>query len=322
MLVDTLRIDVQGGRGGHGCVSFRHERYAPRGGPDGGDGGDGGSVVAIADPKVEGLAQLVPHQLFRAERGDDGQGRRIHGRNGQDLLLRLPIGTTIVEAGTHRLLSDLNEADQSHVLAQGGKGGKGNSHFATASNRAPKRTTPGEPGQQLSILLEVKLPSDAALIGPPNSGKSSLLARLTGAGPRIAAYPFTTRQPEAGVLVTSRFTKLTILELPPLVKRASYGKGLGNDFLRHAERTRLLVLVIGPGLPGPRQTYSVMREELAFCGRDLERKPHMVVFAKADLWTPPDRGAFPDALAVRAVSASDDRSIQALAECLSSLLER
>lgn len=320
MLVDTLRTDVQGGRGGNGCVSFRHERYAPRGGPDGGDGGNGGSVVAVADPHVQDLSHLVPRRLFRAERGRNGEGRRVHGRGGGDLALRLPIGTTILEAGSSRLLVDLMDADQHHVLARGGRGGKGNSHFATPANRAPRRTTTGEPGERRTIQLEIKLPSDVALIGMPNVGKSTLLARLTGAHPKVAAYPFTTRQPEAGVLVTSDFSRLVILDLPPLVRGACRGKGLGCGFLRHAERARLLVLAVGPGMPGPRQSYRTMREELAASGRGLEQKPHMVVLTKSDLWEPPEAAAFPEAQEALAVSLADEMSFQLLAASLIGLL--
>lgn len=207
MLVDTLRVEAQGGRGGNGCVSFRHERHAPRGGPDGGDGGAGGNVVIVADAHVQDLSHLAPRRLFRAERGRDGEGRRVHGRSGQDLLLSLPIGTTVSEAETSDTLIELTDPNQDYVLVRGGRGGKGNCHFATPTNRAPRRTTAGEPGERRTVILEIKLPSDAALIGLPNSGKSSLLARLTGASPKVAAYPFTTRQPEAGVLATSDFSQ-------------------------------------------------------------------------------------------------------------------
>ncbi len=316
MLVDTLRVEAQGGRGGNGCVSFRHERHAPRGGPDGGDGGAGGNVVIVADAHVQDLSHLAPRRLFRAERGRDGEGRRVHGRSGQDLLLSLPIGTTVSEAETSDTLIELTDPNQDYVLVRGGRGGKGNCHFATPTNRAPRRTTAGEPGERRTVILEIKLPSDAALIGLPNSGKSSLLARLTGASPKVAAYPFTTRQPEAGVLATSDFSRLTILDLPPLVRGACLGKGLGCAFLRHAERARLLVLVVGPGMPGPRESYRTLRNELVASARGLERKPHMVVLTKCDLWEPPDAGTFPDAKAVVTVSLADQRSFQVLADRL------
>jgi GTP-binding protein len=320
MLVDTLQVDVLGGRGGNGCVSFRHERHAPRGGPDGGDGGDGGNVVVVADPHVQDLSHLVPRRLFRAERGRDGEGGRVHGRRGEDLVLRLPIGTAVAAAATAATLIELTEPDQDHLLVRGGKGGKGNYHFATPSNRAPRRTTTGEPGERRTVVFEVLLPSDAALIGLPNAGKSSLLARLTGAHPKVAAYPFTTRQPEAGVLATQDFSRLTILDLPPLVRGACMGKGLGCGFLRHAERARLLVLVVGPGMPGPRESYRILCEELAASGRGLERKPHMLVFTKRDLWEPPDADGFPDALAAVAVTLTGGGSVRALADRINSLL--
>jgi GTP-binding protein len=320
MLVDTLRFDVQGGRGGNGCVSFRHERRAPRGGPDGGDGGNGGNVLIVADARVQDLSHLVPRRLLRAERGRDGEGRRVHGRSGQDLVLRLPIGTAVSEAETLHPLVELMEPDQEHLLVRGGKGGKGNCHFATPTNRAPRRTTAGEPGERRIVVLEVKLPSDAALIGLPNAGKSSLLARLTGATPKVAAYPFTTRQPEAGVLATGSFSRLTILDLPPLMRGACRGKGLGCGFLRHAERARLLVLVLGPGMPGPRESYRTIRDELAASDRGLESKPHMVVLTKRDQWDPPDAATFPNALAVVPVSLADERSVYTLADRLISLL--
>ncbi len=280
----------------------------------------GGSVLALADPRVQDLSHLVPRRLFRAERGQDGQRRKIHGRNGRDLLIKVPLGTVVLDADSGGSLADLTEAGQEELLVRGGKGGKGNPHFATPTNRSPKRARQGDVGERKDIILELRIPCDVVLLGLPNSGKSTLLAGLTGASPKVASYPFTTRHPEAGVVTTSGFARLVVVELPPLVRGAFRGKGLGQAFLRHAERARLLAVVVGPGMPGPRQSYRIVLDELRASGRDLGTKPHIVILTKGDIWSPPESDAFPLAKDVFTVSVLKASGMKALLTRLGELL--
>ncbi len=286
MFVDRVQITVQAGRGGNGCLSFRRERYVPRGGPDGGDGGDGGSVVLVVDPQLSTLAPLTHRSCWRAENGRPGQGSNRHGRKGRDLLIAVPPGTVVRDAQRGFVIKDLTTPGQRLVVAQGGRGGRGNAHFKSSTNRAPRETTPGEPGQQRRLLLELKLIADVGLVGMPNAGKSTLLSRLSRARPKIADYPFTTREPNLGQVHVEGDRYFVLADIPGLIEGAHAGHGLGHDFLRHVQRTRVLVHLVEPvpqDSSDPVENYRKIRRELELFDPQLATRPELVAVTKADL---------------------------------------
>jgi GTP-binding protein len=245
-MIDRAEITVKAGDGGRGVVSFRHEKFVPFGGPDGGDGGDGGDVVVAAGEAVASLRAYRRKRYFKAGRGRDGAGQKKHGKKGADLVLAVPVGTVVSDKSPlegDSLIADLARDGQTVVVAKGGRGGKGNVHFATATNQAPQIAQPGEAGEELTLTLELKLIADIGLIGYPNAGKSTLLAAVSAAKPRIAGYPFTTREPVLGVVEVGS-QSFVLAEIPGLIKDAHLGKGLGHDFLRHIERTRGLIHLV------------------------------------------------------------------------------
>lgn len=282
---DRVRLYVSAGNGGDGCVAFRREKYVPRGGPSGGDGGRGGSVYIEATPQADSLLDLYyrPHQ--RAAHGGAGRNKDRHGRNGPDLVLPVPCGTLAQDHETGDLIGEVLQEGERLLLAKGGRGGLGNIHFATPSNQAPREATPGAPGEVRTITLELKLVADAALVGFPNAGKSTLLSRLTHAHPKVAAYPFTTLNPVIGTLQYEDFRTLTVADIPGLIDGAHAGAGLGHDFLRHIERTRMLVLVIDmAGIDGrlPADDYRGLLHELTAYDAALAERPRVVVANKMD----------------------------------------
>jgi len=287
--IDEVEVRVSAGRGGDGCVSFRREKYVPRGGPDGGDGGRGGNVVLRADPNLSTLLDLRVRRHVRAASGEPGQGSGRHGRGGGDVVIPLPVGTVIYDADAPEAppLADLAEPGQRLVVARGGRGGRGNARFATPTRQAPDFATPGREGQSRRLRLELKLLADVGLVGLPNAGKSTLLRRLSAARPRVGAYPFTTLIPHLGVAsVDDR--RLVVADIPGLIEGASRGVGLGDRFLRHVERTRLLVHLLDVGraeLEGgdPWADYATVRGELAAYDPGLAERPEIVALAKVDL---------------------------------------
>jgi len=286
MFVDRVTVYVKGGDGGRGCCSFRREKYVPRGGPDGGDGGDGGDVVVRAVAGTDNLAGIAHRKHWRAQRGGAGQGDNRHGRRGHDLVVQVPPGTIIRDRDRGNVLRDLTEAEQKVVVAHGGRGGRGNRAFATATNRAPRETQPGTPGEERWIVLELKMIADAGLIGLPNAGKSTLLSRLSHAQPEIADYPFTTKHPNLGLVSAGRDRAFVLADLPGLIEGAHSGVGLGHEFLRHVERTRVLVHLVEP-LPAdssdPADNYRVIRRELELHSQALAEKPEVVAVSKCEL---------------------------------------
>jgi GTP-binding protein len=286
MFVDRVTIYVKGGDGGAGCCSFRREKYAPRGGPDGGDGGDGGAVVLRAVAGTDSLADVVPRKHRRAPRGGAGGSDNCHGRRGRDLVIPVPPGTLVLDRDRGHVLRDLTAPGEQVIVAHGGRGGRGNKAFATATNRAPRECQPGTRGEERWLVLELKVIADAGLVGLPNAGKSTLLSRLSQAQPEIADYPFTTKHPNLGVVLVGGERAFVLADLPGLIEGAHSGVGLGHEFLRHVERTRVLVHLVEPLPPDgsePLHNYRVIRRELELHNRALADKPEIVAVSKAEL---------------------------------------
>ena len=299
MFIDEAEIFVSGGRGGHGCLSFRREKFIPKGGPDGGNGGDGGNVILLAAPGVDTLLDFKGKHHWRAPNGQPGMGKNMAGACGEDLVLRLPPGTLVYDRESGLLLKDLAEPGDTVCVARGGRGGKGNKAFARPTHQTPRETEPGEPGEERSLKLELKLIAEVGIIGLPNAGKSTLLSRLSAARPKIADYPFTTLVPQLGIVELSGFRRFVMADMPGLIEGAHTGVGLGGTFLRHIERTRVLLHLIdiapGESQPSPAQAYRVIREELARYSTALAAKPELVAANKMDL--------LPDDEPVRRLSA-------------------
>lgn len=284
--MDLARIYVKGGDGGRGSNAMRREKFVPEGGPFGGDGGKGGDVVLVVDPGLRTLLDFKYQRHYRAERGEHGKGKGMHGRDGEDLVVKVPPGTVVRDAETGEVLFDLVEPGQRAVVARGGRGGRGNMHFATPTHRAPTMYEEGEPGEERWLLLELKVVADVGLVGYPNAGKSTLLAHTTAARPRIADYPFTTLTPNLGVVEVGDGRSFVMADIPGLIEGAHAGVGLGHEFLRHVERTRVLIQVVdGSGIEGrdPLADYETIRKELALYSPVLAERPHVVAFNKMDL---------------------------------------
>jgi GTP-binding protein len=286
MFVDRVTIFVKGGDGGGGCCSFRREKYVPKGGPDGGDGGRGGSVIIRAVAGTDSLANIVNTKHWRAESGRPGGGSQKTGRDGKDIVIAVPPGTIIYDRDRGNILRDLTQASEEVVVGKGGRGGRGNKYFATSTNRTPREHEPGEPGEERWLVLELKVIADAGLIGLPNAGKSTLLSRLSQAHPEIADYPFTTKHPNLGVVHAGGERVFVLADLPGLIEGAHSGVGLGYEFLRHVERTRVLVHLVEPmPLDGsdPLQNYRMVRRELELYRQELATKPEVIAVSKAEL---------------------------------------
>ncbi len=297
MFVDQVEIEVAGGRGGDGCVSFRREKYVPRGGPDGGDGGDGGSVILVAEEGVDSLSALAHRKTWHAKSGHHGEGSGRHGRAAPDLNIRIPPGTVVVDVEGGFVLKDLSAPGEQVNVARGGKGGKGNTRFKTPTHRAPREFTRGDPGEERRIRLELKVIADVGLVGKPNAGKSTLLSRLSRARPEIANYPFTTKRPNLGRVQIDADRSFILADIPGLIEGAHAGAGLGHEFLRHIERAGILVHLVDPQpLDGtdPARNYQAIREELVQYNPALGQRPEIVAVSKADL---PEAAAVRDELA-------------------------
>ena len=292
MFYDEAKIYVKAGDGGDGCVAFRREKYVPYGGPAGGDGGRGGGVLLCVDRHLNTLYRFSRKRHFKAERGGHGRGKDQHGAFGAPLRVPVPCGTAVYDADSGDLLGDLTEQGQELAVARGGRGGKGNARFATSTNQAPRIAEHGEPGQERWLRLELKLLADVGLVGVPNAGKSTLLAAVTAARPKIAPYPFTTLQPNLGVVVLDDQTEFVLADIPGLIEGASEGKGLGHEFLRHIERTRVLIHLLDGLSADPLADFVAINGELAAFGHDLARKPQLVALNKVDL--PEVRARWPE----------------------------
>lgn len=284
--VDQVKIHAKAGDGGRGCVSFRREKFIPRGGPDGGDGGNGGDIVFRVDPGLGTLLDLRYKVHYKAQRGVHGMGSNRHGKNGETLVIAVPPGTIVYDHDSGEQLADLKDHGQKAVLLRGGRGGRGNARFATSTNRAPRHAQPGEPGDERTLRLELKLLADVGLVGLPNAGKSTLISAVSAAHPKIADYPFTTLIPNLGVVRYGEFKTFVMADIPGLIAGASEGHGLGTRFLRHVERTDLflhLVDLSGMQEGDPKEQFSMINAELAGHNAELARKPQIVVLTKCDV---------------------------------------
>lgn len=284
--IDEAMITVQSGSGGKGCVSFRREKFIPRGGPDGGDGGKGGDIILITTSRKRTLYHFKFQKHFKAENGAHGQGKQKTGKNGRNLTIELPPGTLVIDADTGHLIKDLVDTGETFVILKGGRGGQGNTKFKTSTHRTPRFAQPGEPGETRKLKLELKLLADVGIIGLPNVGKSTLIAAISSARPKIANYPFTTLTPSLGVVQTNRAEPFVVADIPGLIKGAHQGTGLGIKFLRHIERTRILIHLIDVSSidpDDPLQQYRTINQELVMYDEKLVKKPQIVVLNKLDL---------------------------------------
>ncbi|MEJ2033612.1 MAG: GTPase ObgE [Deltaproteobacteria bacterium] len=325
--IDEAKFFVKAGDGGNGCVSFRREKFVPKGGPDGGDGGDGGSVVIEATRRLFSLIDFKYRSHFLADRGKHGQGKKKNGRKGEDYRLQVPVGSLVSDAETGDVLADLTCEGDQYLAARGGRGGRGNSHFASARNRTPRHAEKGRPGEERWLRIELKLLADIGLIGLPNAGKSTLLSKLSAATPKVAPYPFTTLEPQLGVVELPDGERCTVADIPGLIENAHQGAGLGHKFLRHVERTRMLLHVLdGSGLESePRIQYKVLENELRRYKEELIDKQGLILLNKIDLLTAEQVGALRRVFAgkgfpVIAISALTGEGIAELKEFLAKAL--
>jgi GTP-binding protein len=318
MFFDEATIHVQAGAGGDGAMSFRREKWVPFGGPNGGDGGRGGDVYLVVNPKLNTLVRFQRERRFRAGRGGHGKGKDMTGRNAEDVLIEVPPGTVVRDADTGELLADLTEPDQRVLVAKGGEGGRGNARFATPSNQAPRFAERGERGQQRELKLELRLIADLGIVGKPNAGKSTFLAAVTAARPKIADYPFTTLQPNLGVAVLDDDTTLVLADIPGLIEGAHAGAGLGQAFLRHIERTRVLIHLLDGLSADPLGDFAQINAELALFDPELAAKPQVAALNKLDLpdtqarWPEVERELTASGYEVFAVSAATGQGVREL----------
>lgn len=284
--VDEAKIYIKSGRGGKGCVSFRREKFVPRGGPNGGDGGDGGDIIVIGRKNMKSLLDYHYKRHYRGQHGEHGRGKDQHGKNAPTLFVPVPVGTVVRDSSTGEILGDVTEDNQTLVVAKGGRGGKGNARFATSTNRAPRYAQPGEESEERTLILELKLLADVGIIGFPNAGKSTLISRISAARPKIADYPFTTLIPNLGVVSYNEGKTYVVADIPGLIKGAHEGAGLGIKFLRHIERTKILIhlLDLSPFTErDPIEDYRVMNKELEAYSPELKKKPQIIAPTKIDI---------------------------------------
>ncbi len=283
MFIDYVEIKVKAGRGGNGCTSFRREKYVPKGGPDGGDGGDGGDVIIKVDPHMTTLLDFRYVKHYKAENGEDGKGALKHGKKGEDVWIKVPPGTMVKGVQTKGVLADLVKKDQIHVVAKGGKGGKGNARFKSPTNRSPRRSETGKKGEEKKLSLELKLLADVGIVGHPNVGKSTLLAKLSSARPKIADYPFTTLSPNLGMVKLNENKSFVLADIPGLIEGAHQGKGLGLQFLKHIQRTKLLLYLLDVTSPDIKSDYETLQNEIKLFDPKLFTRPRVVAINKIDL---------------------------------------
>jgi GTPase len=283
MFVDYAQIEIEAGSGGDGHVSFRHEKYVPKGGPDGGNGGRGGDILVVADENMSTLLDFRYKRHYRAPSGGRGQKRDRSGNDGENLLIKLPGGTIVKDVESGEILADVKPGEEPIIIAKGGRGGRGNATFKSSTNQTPRKATPGKPGEKKMIELELKLLADVGLVGFPNAGKSTFLARISDARPKIADYPFTTLVPNLGIVKTGHFRSFVVADIPGIIEGAHDGRGLGLEFLRHIQRTRVLVFILECTSENPKMQLNMLKAELGLYDPELLEKPAIVVLNKMDL---------------------------------------
>jgi GTP-binding protein len=328
--VDYVKVYVRSGNGGRGCVSFRREKYIPRGGPDGGDGGQGGDVIILADNHLHTLLDHRYKKQYIAKNGQPGMGKNMHGKDGADMLIKVPVGTVVKDAETEEMLEDLDHDGKKVVVVEGGKGGKGNQHFATPVKQAPRYAQPGIEGEDRNLIFELKLLADVGIIGLPNAGKSTLISVISAARPKIADYPFTTLVPNLGVVKYSEFESFIVADIPGLIEGAHKGAGLGHHFLRHVERTSVLVHLVDVSdmTEGDvTENYRKVNIELEKYAKDLAEKPQIVVASKTDIVNNDKLNAMRDycaenRLLLKEMSAVTHKGIDHLVEEIAHVLEK
>lgn len=324
--IDEAKFFVKAGDGGNGCVSFRREKYVPKGGPNGGDGGRGGDVVIIAKSSLNSLIDFRYRSHFKAERGEHGKGKDMHGRKGKHCYVEVPVGSIIKNIETGEVLVDLSEEDETYCVATGGSGGLGNPHFSSGTNRTPRIATNGQAGEEFWLKVELKLIADVGLVGLPNAGKSTLLSQLSAANPKIAPYPFTTLEPQLGVLQYKYYTPCIIADIPGLVEGAHTGTGLGHKFLKHIERTSVLIHVLDASDENVLENYTIISNELALYKKELADRTHIILLNKIDIVEDERleelKKHFSDKnTTILCVSAETGEGVDALKEAILELLE-
>lgn len=282
MFIDYVEFEVKAGNGGHGCIAFHTEKFISKGGPDGGDGGRGGDVIALTDPQLTTLLDFRYNKQYKAQNGQPGAGSLKSGKSGKDIILRVPVGTIIKDMETDQILFDMDKPDFEYIIAKGGKGGFGNDHYKSPTNQAPRKAQDGFPGVQKRIALELKLLADVGLVGLPNAGKSTILSSFSAARPKIADYPFTTLKPNLGIVKLREYKSCVMADIPGLIEGASEGKGLGHQFLKHIQRTGLILYVIDINELDIVETHSVLKQELEQYDHTLANRPSLVVITKID----------------------------------------
>lgn len=281
--IDYATIHVKAGNGGHGCVAFLREKFRPKGGPSGGDGGNGGNIIIKTDSNLSTLNDLTYNKKYIAKNGANGQGKNMHGKNGLDVILKVPVGTLVKDVDTDRVLVDLDKNDITYIVAKGGNGGFGNARFKTQRNTAPRIANDGQKGEEKKIDLELKILADIGLVGFPNAGKSTLISKISNAKPRIADYPFTTLVPNLGIVKYHDYKSFVVADIPGLIRGASSGKGLGIQFLKHIERTKVLAFLIDASVENIEKEYKVLLKELENYSKSLLKKPRILLITKIDL---------------------------------------
>ncbi len=320
MFVDLTKVFIKSGNGGKGCVAFRREKHVPKGGPSGGDGGQGGDVILKVDSNLFTLKDVKYHKSYKAKNGGPGQGARKHGLDAESIIIKIPPGTVVIDEETNQVLADMTEQTSSVIIAAGGKGGRGNATFATSTNRAPRYTELGIPGEEKHLIFELKVISDVGLVGFPNAGKSTLISKISAAKPKIADYPFTTLTPNLGIVKYENYRSFVVADIPGLIEGAHQGKGLGHRFLRHLERTIVLVFIIDISSDDIVEQYQTLNSELEQHSPMFKDKPRLLVLSKADLTTEMPELSIPG-IDIISISAINGDGLELLIKKIVQLLE-